>query len=309
MGVLLGFWLRGFVIHEDQIGPFEKIIGNSEYAYINPILDSQSLSQTTQGDILILKTNLQNSIQAKISNYEVTQVSVYFRDLNNGPWLGINEQEYYSPASLLKVPIMMAAYKIAEQDDLFLSKKVQNQVSSNGIVPEITPQKQIIKGGEYSLDDLVYRMIVYSDNDAKNLLLSQMEPRNIDKIYHDLGIAIPGIIQLEDNMSVKVYASFFRVLYNASYLSNEMSNRALKILTESEFKNGIVAGLPKNVKVAHKFGEREITNGIKQLHDCGIVYAKKNPYLLCIMTRGHDLENMSRVIKEISQTVYTSVSE
>jgi hypothetical protein len=62
--------------------------------------------------------------------------------------------------------------------------------------------------------------------------------------------------------------------------------------------------LPKSLAVAHKFGERELPNGIKQLHDCGIVYLPKHPYLLCIMTRGTDYDRLSTVISTISKKIY-----
>ncbi|MDO8560151.1 MAG: serine hydrolase [bacterium] len=57
-------------------------------------------------------------------------------------------------------------------------------------------------------------------------------------------------------MSVKDYASFFRILYNASYLNREQSERALGLMTKTRFRDGIIAGVPAGRPVAHKFGER-----------------------------------------------------
>ena len=48
---------------------------------------------------------------------------------------------------------------------------------------------------------------------------------------------------------------------------------------------------------------------IKQLHDCGIVYYPKHPYLLCVMTRGDSFEYLDDTIRDISHLVYQEVNE
>jgi hypothetical protein len=70
----------------------------------------------------------------------------------------------------------------------------------------------------------------------------------------------------------------------------------------------LAAGLPKNLEISHKFGERQIgVTGEKQLHDCGIIYVPSHPYLLCIMNRGNDFKKMADFIKNISSFVYQQV--
>jgi beta-lactamase class A len=149
-------------------------------------------------------------------------------------------------------------------------------------------------------------MISYSDNKAANALLQGIDPEVLNKIYTDMNIAIPSIDRPENYMPVTDYASFFEVLYNASYLNREMSEKALKILASPGFQKGLTAGLPINIKVSHKFGERKIDN-LNQLHDCGIIYKTNHPYLLCIMTRGDDFIKMAETIKEISREVYNNI--
>ena len=98
-------------------------------------------------------------------------------------------------------------------------------------------------------------------------------------------------------------------MFNASYLSRESSERGLAYLAHSDFQNGLVAGVPQGITVAHKFGERVSANGAKQLHDCGIVYYPTRPYLLCVMTRGDDFSKLTEVIQSVSRIVYQSVDE
>jgi len=107
-------------------------------------------------------------------------------------------------------------------------------------------------------------------------------------------------------MSVKEYASFFRILFNASYLNRDMSTKALRILSAVDYKNGIVAGVPSSVRVVHKFGERTLGPKLetKQLHDCGIVYYPNHPYLLCVMTRGSSFESLNEIVTDVSRLIY-----
>lgn len=65
-----------------------------------------------------------------------------------------------------------------------------------------------------------------------------------------------------------------------------------RMLKDSEFRGGLVAGVPSNIMVAHKFGESKLNNE-KQFHDCGIVYFPKNQYLLCVMSRSSIMETLS----------------
>ena len=88
----------------------------------------------------------------------------------------------------------------------------------------------------------------------------------------------------------------------------------METLVNVDFRDGLVAGVPGNIEVAHKFGEREVDSQQTQLHDCGIVYYPKRPYLLCVMTRGQhtddgavDEQKLQAIIKEVSTIVYNYV--
>jgi hypothetical protein len=149
-------------------------------------------------------------------------------------------------------------------------------------------------------------MIVHSDNNAYFLLFSGIDPKVLHRVYTDLGLEVPKVRSRDDYMTVNEYASFFRILFNASYLTREYSEKALKYLSEVDFPYGIVAGTPPGIPSALKFGERTLGNSgeIKQLHDCGIVYYPGHPYLLCVMTRGASFEFLDDTIREIARAAF-----
>lgn len=247
-----------------------------------------------------------------LHNKKALAISVYFKNLTTGSWVGINENDHYAPASLMKVPIMLAIFKQAEQDPTFLKKELYYDGSSDLNREEYyKPQEKILPHHSYSIEKLLDYMITYSDNNATVLLLSVTPKTALTEIFTDLGLPVPddtttGTI---DYMSDKLYSRLFRVLYNSTYLNEEYSEKALKILANPDFPNGIAHSLPSGISVANKFGERTIYNEDKtiryrELHDCGIIYVPKSPYLLCIMTKGNDFKALETVIQDISTMTY-----
>ena len=74
----------------------------------------------------------------------------------------------------------------------------------------------------------------------------------------------------------------------------------------------MVTGVPFGIKVSHKFGERkniDLANSDEQLHECGIIYFPKHPYLLCVMTRGENFQQMSSFIADTSRLVYGTMDK
>lgn len=57
----------------------------------------------------------------KKSNFKT---AVYYRNLNNGPWFMINHNETFFAQSLLKVPLAMTVYKIAENNPKILENTI-----------------------------------------------------------------------------------------------------------------------------------------------------------------------------------------
>ena len=278
------------------------------YRYINPLLECDNYVQSNLKNISGLEERLNNYIQQVKSEQKAVHVSVYFRDLNSGPWMGIEERENYSPASLLKVPILIAALKKAEVDPAFLTRKIKFEKNVDEISQNITDNKLIKLGQLYTIEELLFSMIAHSDNEAKNLIVANIGDQLFGKVMTDIGINIAGVGPGDDFITVKDYSSFFRLLYNATYLNKSMSEKALEILSKTSFNSGIVAGIPQGTIISHKFGERAFgDSSVKQLHDCGIVYAPGAPYLLCVMTRGDDFAKLGTVIAGVSDIVYKEV--
>lgn len=289
-------------------GLYLTIKSRDSFTLTNPLL-----KYTKFKELKPFRYKVDALIQEQKDKGLVRKVSVYFRSLSDGIWFGIDERDNFCPASLMKVPIMIAYLKAAEKDPGVLSKKLKYDVIPDSLSQNIKPDMDIKKGDYASIDVLINRMIAYSDNNALGILVSNIDKNILDQTLEDLGLVYKEVSPKDDFVSLKSYVSVFRVLYNASYLNKEMSEKALKYLTNCKYKNGMVADLPPDIIAAHKVGERNFEEAAlgqgeaKELHEVGIIYHHDNPYLLGIMTKGNDFYNLNTIIKEISALIYNEV--
>lgn len=311
VGLACGYLLATYRAGREPLDMIETRPGG--YEFINPLLECDMAQEPVgRTDFLLMRQKVRDLIEAEKKRPGVSHISVYYRDLNNGPWLGIDERVMFSPASLLKVPFTMALLKEAETNPGFLQKKLTyTDMADTNAREHFKPSKFILWGKQYTVDELIRHTVAYSDNNAYFLLLRHFPQEKLIKVYTELGVPVPYDNKGEDIMSVKDYAAFFRILFNASYLNREMSTKALQYLSQSDFESGIVAGVPSSVRVAHKFGERTLgpAQETKQLHDCGIVYYPEHPYLLCVMTRGSSFELLTDVITKVSAAFYKELAD
>lgn len=281
--------------------------------FTSPLLECEPRYASSFLSILSVKKNVQKVIDEQKKESKVDRVGVYFRDMNNGPWFGINKDMDFAPASMLKVPILIYYLKNAQTDPSILNTVYTVKITDKTISQNFIPTYAVQNNERYTVNQLLAYMIRYSDNNAKDTLSEHLNNSKYSTMLKEIGIEIASDPKDANFMSVQEYASFFRILYNASYIDKSSSEKALSLLNQTDFKSGLAAGVPKSVRVAHKFGERRYTdmygNVITQLHDCGIVYYPNRPYLICIMSQGSDFSSLRETIQKVSMAVYQSVKE
>jgi beta-lactamase class A len=291
------------------------------YQYISPLLSCNlgSVKQFSQDQPVV--SAIQSAIAQDTSAGDVTDASVYFSDFTTGQSANVNGNEKYYPASLGKVPIMMAYYAMAENSSSVLDEENAYPAAAPNlnIQQEIPPTDAITPGQEYTNEQLIEYMIKYSDNDAADVLTALTTPaelQGVQDVYADLQVPVDNEVTASssDIMTPQQYAILFKTLYNATYLSRDYSEKALALLTQTTFKQGIVAGMPSSTVVSHKYGLASyLSGGVPyqwELHDCGIIYAPGHPYLLCVMTKGStSIVAQEKTIADISSAVYDEIED
>ncbi len=318
---LIGVTVSSFVWYNLNIAKIKDISAKvkplrqqtNPYLYINPLLGYDLPSEIKEFNEY---KPIESQISKKVTAMQlqgVSSYSVYFRDLSLGRWVGINENSSYAPASMMKVVIMIAYYKKAENDSKILNTKLTYSSSTAEEIAEIPYQSPsgLTVGSGYTIEELIESMIINSDNGAKNALLDNLEKSNLDDVYTDLGLPNPSKI---DNyqISPKQYSLLLRILYNSTYLSRTFSEKSLSIMSKANFSEGLSAGLPGDIKISQKFGQHVDvpSTGLAQttLSDCGVIYHKSHPYILCVMTKGYDISELTKAISGISEIVWQQVN-
>ncbi|MDB5188995.1 MAG: hypothetical protein JWM92_593 [Candidatus Nomurabacteria bacterium] len=308
----------GWYVHKPMQGGTTAFVRENpaDYKFIDPVLLLQVPEDTTTPQFQSLKKDISDYIASATTQNNATNISVYFRQLNADRWVGINADELYAPASMLKVVSMVAFLREAQKDPTLLSKSITVTTNSDTSQDFYPPAHPAQVGQSYPAQELLSDMIIDSDNNSALAVDAFVGKTLINKTYTDLQMPTPDQKNSIDLYSPKMFSRVFRSLYNGAYLSDDISNQALELMSKTTFTQGLVAGVPSGTVVAHKFGERTIVPAsgssaptVRELHDCGIIYAPNDPYLLCVMTKGTDFPSLQKVISDISGIAWKSVAQ
>jgi beta-lactamase class A len=273
----------------------------SGFKYIHPLLFTETSCESSE--LMNVKSEVLGILNSYKSAGVIMEGSVYLRELDQGSWMAISENENYLPGSLMKVPELITFMKMREKEPGLLDKKVfydKPRISSKQVH---YTTKSIEPGNSYTVRELLTYMIEHSDNNATILLNEMMDLATFQKVFTDLGIPQPDLRARDIPINAVDFSKFMRAIYNASYLNINDSEFCAGLLANSDFANGMRGGVPANIPLAHKFGEAGDSNAA-HFSESGIIYINKSPYLLTIMTKGRDLSKLPDVIRNLTQRVF-----
>jgi len=280
----------------------------NEYQFTRPLLLGDRLNESK--DLLPLKNEVAQLVNQQKQSGIIDDATVYIKSMNTPDWVCVNPGAEFNPGSLIKVPIMMTFLRESEKKPELLTKKFSLNPSDR-VPPQTFKGDRVIPGKSYTLKELLYYMIAKSDNYATSILNNNVNVGEFQQLFVDLGMPRPDIHDPSFFISAADYSKFMRVLYNSSFLNIDNSEFALSLLSQSDFKEGIVKPLPAETQVAHKFGEwgkpDDPTN--HQLHESGIVYIANSPYIITIMTKGRNVQPLPHILSDISALVYNRMTE
>jgi len=228
-------------------------------------------------------------------------ISIYFEYLNTGANISVNKDAEFFPASLLKLPVALAAVKKIQDgqwqwnNELVLMRSDKDEGFGDLYKQEI--------GTRLTIEQLVTLSLVKSDNTAYRILLRNIDPAEVERVQRGLGIE--ELFFDDGDISAKRYSVIFRSLYNSSFLSEVNSQKILSIMAQVGFTDYLASGLPKNTLFSHKIGASS-EKGVYL--DSGIVYLKNRPYLLTVMMRTSDEAEAREIMKRTSSAIYDYIS-
>ncbi|MGD6875673.1 serine hydrolase [Bacillus infantis] len=244
------------------------------------------------------KQSIQSSLGTNLDAYIKTQrgsIAVHYYDLESGEQYGYNSKKAYKAASTIKLPLALYVMELADQGKLKLSDKLvyrsYHYYGGSGIT-----QKDKI-GSSYTIQELLRRAMVYSDNIAFIMLREKVGRLNFTSYIKSIGgtYAYPGGQNLTSAYDLALYS---KRLYE---FSKKSSNGKLLVeyLKNTVYNTTIPAGI-KNTPIAHKVGMIPMD---LIYNDAAIVFADK-PYALAVTTSGINYQHSQQVIAKIAAIVH-----
>ena len=253
------------------------------------------------------------------------EVGIDIRSQNHGFRVALSPTLQMHAASTMKVPVMIELFRQADAGTLSLDDEILVTDTFRSIVDgspyalsaadDSDPSLYAALGQRRSLRALCESMIVVSSNLATNLLIEHVGVANVRATVARLGA--PGMDVhrgVEDTKAfeagrnntttARALGTLLLAIANGTAASPAATEAMLAILKRQQFNEGIPAGVPAGVAVAHKTGQ--IT---RIHHDAGIVYGP-TPYVIVVLVRGIDDETVSgTLIADISRLTWDAVSE
>jgi beta-lactamase class A len=252
--------------------------------------------------------------------------AVAFKDLATGNELLINEHDTFHAASTMKTPVMIEVFKQAAEGKFSLSDSVVIKNEFKSIVDSSTYNLDSADDSEFDLYkhigekltiyNLVYDMIIASSNLATNMIIELVNAKNVTQTMRSLGAKDIQVLRgVEDDKAFEKGLNnittaydlmvIFEKMAKGETVSNKASETMIKILLDQRFNDIIPAGLPKEVKVAHKTG---FITGIH--HDSGIVFLPDGrKYVLVLLSKNLEDENGAvKTMAAVSKMIYQYIN-
>jgi hypothetical protein len=245
---------------------------------------------------------LQHDIERYIAEQQPANISVHFEYLPTGQTFEINPMVPHLGMSLLKLPLIMDAYKAAEQNYIDMHQKIILQPEDIDRGYGTLWEKGA--GYELTLAHAAELTITESDNTAAKAVsrvLSGSDAGNSS--FEALGVS--GDAQETDKgrtITAPAYAKFIRCLYTACYLNADDSEKILQLMSRtkvSAVRDKVFSGTP----VADKFGVYlPEYGGTMTYSDCGLVYSRRGTYDVCMMATA-PTDHADAYIRDITRII------
>ena len=232
-------------------------------------------------------------------------VAFYYRPLDGGCAQMYNEMMPVVAASVIKIPIMVEAFRQFESGEL--NPLETYRIKAEDKMPSCGALNRMHDGLEVTLRDLVELMIVLSDNSATNILIDRLGIARVNATLEAEGLKVTRLRRklfdkagmeagLSNHVCAREIGLLLERMYAGTLVSPQASAEMLEILRNQKLNGKMPFFLkPRGIACAHKTGEDD---GIT--HDVGIVYARR-PFVLCMLSEETDVPAFERLIQDVAR--------
>jgi beta-lactamase class A len=274
----------------------------------------------------IAMRSLKENIEKELSTQEGT-FAVAFKDLSTGKNILINDTVTFHAASTMKTPVLIEVYKQAAErkfsltDSLIIKNEFKSIADGSLFSLDSTDDSETELyrhiGEKRTISFLVYQMIIVSSNLATNLIIELVDAKNVSATMRELGAndihVVRGVedgkafaLGLNNTITAHGLMMLFEKMAKGKTVDPVASQGMIDILLDQKFNDIIPAGLPANVKVAHKTG---FITGVH--HDSGIIFlADGRKYVLVLLSKNlKDEKAAVKAMANVSKLIYEFVTK
>lgn len=223
---------------------------------------------------------------------------LYVYDIKNDFSFGVNQDEEFQAASLIKLPLIVMLYDLEAQGKVdFAAKHILTVTDKVGGAGSLYSQPV---GTEISYEEIVFLMANQSDNTAFRIALNLVGEQEFKDYINTLGLYDTSY---DDNFTTPAdIGRLLKKLYSGDIVEKESVDKIMQSLTDTAFENHLPVGVADQVQVAHKYGRE-----VHVVNDAGIVFAT-DPYVVVIVSKGVVENEADQKFPELSAAVYQPFS-
>ena len=224
--------------------------------------------------------------------------AIFVKNLKGDERFYLNEKEEFGSASLYKLEVLVEGFSKRETGEIKFEDtlKINLDIDGNIVGKDSDNISQTLN---YSIGELLERMIIFSDNLSGQTLGEYFGWEKIVKTVAEIGLRDTKLTS-PPKTTAEDMATLLEGLYFGKIISKEASSTMIDLLLRQEIHNKLPSKLPTGVKIAHKTGELDNLN-----HDVGIVFGPKTDYLIVVLVKDVPfLGDNDLVIADISKAGY-----
>ncbi len=217
------------------------------------------------------------------------RVAIYLKDLRSGRTWTYHPDDLFPAASLIKIPVMIAAFYKIRDGHLALDERMEinrrNRVGGSGSL------KWRPDGTRLTVRALLVHMINESDNTATKMVLDRLGIGYVQQQFPRMGLLYTGIY--EEGMSIKggrvmhenyttarEMAALMDKIYKGQAVDKVSSEVMLDILKKPKaVASRLAKGMPAGWEIAHKTGLLR-----QACHDSAIFLTPNGDYTITVLT-------------------------
>jgi beta-lactamase class A len=249
-------------------------------------------------------------IQDYADDYDGT-AGVYVQDIRGGYGYGVNPDETFFGASVMKIPLMVTVFKKIDEGEVSLDHSFPTESGDWAGGAGWLQWEEA--GTSHTVEDYLWMMMTQSDNVASNALLRLVGgPGHVNEVAGSLGAPNTFIYQkitseraavpsLDNRTTPRDMATILDKVYTGHALSPDSSQKMIEIMYQNELQSSLKDGLPKDVEAAKKGGWL-----YKVYDEAGIVWHEDRSYVIAMFSKhgSEDVEVGKALLKGISKGIY-----